>query len=566
MEVKTLAEALAQSPEKPEFFEWTFPGSPVRVRLKLDIVPGMLGHLMQNIEADIGQPHQEAGGILLGEIQGNCVEVSGFDPFVCSQQHNPLFVVTDNDRARFQETIDRWNQPDSHSQAIGYCRSQVGKTLSLHDDDVSLIDAAFQNPFHVFLLVQPADTDRWPVASFFFRDGGKVFTESVLPFPFDQALLETEARSALLRTVESEDEPEPAIPPPAGVKERRPYLALTLAAVVLSVAALAATLYPGKKVLPGPAGGSSLVLSAEPNQDGIAIVWDPALPVIRNARVGILSFQDETKREEVPLSVAAMRTGQFVYKSEGKTLRVTLEVYSAEGQRTKEMLMVVAIARADSDSGIAAARTPGPPPSLPSVSTTQTPAGPPEELLSRNPPPQFKLPARDRQEPTPTSIFAIEPPALERRPVLQAQVVPPLPAVVTPGAPPPTVVASPAADSGKEQPAQVPAPLLVAAAPTPVPTIPPKPVQQIRPELPANVKRMLQSEVSVQVHVAVDAAGRVTKATPLPTKSAIAEYAAKAAATAVLLWRFDPSHRGGQAVPGEVVVEFRFAPVAAKRW
>ena len=561
MKGRTLLEVAVDSPEKNRFYEWSFPGAPVRVRLKLELIPKILGHLVEGSDPD-SKVRKECGGILLGGIEGNCVEICDFEPFVNGQQVDPFFVLKDSDKVGFQKAVDRWKQSGTPFEAVGLCRSHMHDTLSLHEHDVSLFDAVFPNPFHVFLLVQPAGSDGWPVAAFFFRDGGNVFTESVLPFPFNQAILETEVRSTVWPASELEDRPSlPALAQTSttSTTRRAHYPILALTALILSVLALASTFYPGKKASPPSLPyASPLILSVQPSSGGLAINWDAASPVIKNARVGMLSFQNETKREEVPLSVSTLRTGQFVYRNEAKTLQVMLEVFSAEGERTRELVL---ISNPDPPAAIDVAQTTGPSPSPNTVSAPKA-AG---ERAPHTPPPQFELP--QRKQPTPISVFAMEPPPLERRQAQQSQVPPLLTTAITPG---PPLAAPLPPESSKERPgpvSQAAAPEVVVtpepSTPTPLP-VPPKPIQQVRPELPGNVRHMLQSEVVVQVRVMVDADGRVIKATPLPTKSTIAEYAGQAAAKAIRLWRFEPSYSGSQPVPGELTLEFRFAP-APKR-
>src|SRR5262249_55716071 len=142
------------------------------------------------------------------------------------------------------------------------------------------------------------------------------------------------------------------------------------------------------------------------------------------------------------------------------------------------------------------------------------------------------------------------------RPVAQNNLAPPVIPPTVSAPPPPATGLRPIGEAVVNPPTQP----QQRAMSAPVPSTPPRPVHQIRPELPNNVKSMLQGEVTVQVHVSIDASGRVTKATPIPSTSPIAGYAGAAAANAARLWRFEPSRKAGQTVPSEMVLEFRFAP------
>jgi len=75
---------------------------------------------------------------------------------------------------------------------------------------------------------------------------------------------------------------------------------------------------------------------------------------------------------------------------------------------------------------------------------------------------------------------------------------------------------------------------------------------------------MFSGEVQIQVKVIIDAAGKVTHAEPLVSKGAITEYLGKVAAAAARVWKFEPARLDGQAVPSELLLQFRFAPEKAK--
>ncbi|MFN0172085.1 MAG: TonB family protein [Bryobacteraceae bacterium] len=88
----------------------------------------------------------------------------------------------------------------------------------------------------------------------------------------------------------------------------------------------------------------------------------------------------------------------------------------------------------------------------------------------------------------------------------------------------------------------------------------PKPVKQVSPHLPPNLRAMVSRQVEVQVRVTVDPTGKVTRTEPLTTQGAVAEYLQTAASNAARLWRFEPALSGGKPVPGELILLFRFLP------
>jgi hypothetical protein len=105
---------------------------------------------------------------------------------------------------------------------------------------------------------------------------------------------------------------------------------------------------------------------------------------------------------------------------------------------------------------------------------------------------------------------------------------------------------------------------LAIAPPTPEPTpsgtvtasyVQPKPVRQVPAKLPIGL--VVRDPVEIQVKVEINAAGKVTKATPLEVKAmnyALVGPAMRAAES----WAFDPALENGRPVPSQMIVMFRF--------
>ena len=91
--------------------------------------------------------------------------------------------------------------------------------------------------------------------------------------------------------------------------------------------------------------------------------------------------------------------------------------------------------------------------------------------------------------------------------------------------------------------------------------VPPSPVKQVSPRLSARDRAELTDPVLINVRVYVDESGKVefaelmTDARRHPNLSSAAVYASRR-------WDFTPAAQGGQPVPGEVILHYRFAPPA----
>jgi hypothetical protein len=220
---------------RPHFYRWGFPGSPVRVRLKLTIVPEMLKHLLSGFQNAIPM---EYGGLLLGTTQPNHIAITGFLPFSLAQSGGAggYFVVQDEDRERFREAIRDCERSVNPVTVVGYYRGHLREGLCLNGEDLALIERFFPQAGSVFLAVRPGAPGCAPLADFFFRDMGVVFPDSILPFTFDGDMLEREAMAAQQRSLEehglrteiipaSSLPPAPSMTPSASLPEAEPVTA-----------------------------------------------------------------------------------------------------------------------------------------------------------------------------------------------------------------------------------------------------------------------------------------------------------------------------------------------------
>jgi TonB family protein len=136
---------------------------------------------------------------------------------------------------------------------------------------------------------------------------------------------------------------------------------------------------------------------------------------------------------------------------------------------------------------------------------------------------------------------------------------------LTPSAPPVTAVPVTPQVNKERQAAAPPVstpPSNLAPNPKPeetsVPITPPRAIGQFAPVLSEKVRRTIVGEAVVRVKVSVDTAGRVTSAESVTGGSPIPEALAGAAVNAVKRWQFEPARRGGEKVPGNVVLSFTF--------
>ena len=88
--------------------------------------------------------------------------------------------------------------------------------------------------------------------------------------------------------------------------------------------------------------------------------------------------------------------------------------------------------------------------------------------------------------------------------------------------------------------------------------IAPAPIRQDKPAVPPELRRRITGEVSIDVKVFVDRAGKVEYAELLSNGTGANRDLASLAVFSSRRWQFSPASRDGAAVPAEVVLRFRF--------
>jgi hypothetical protein len=268
------------------FFRWTFPGAPIRIDLPLALIERLKREALRSGAAEVG-------GMLFGEIDPDCVRLTGFEPF--PHQDGPLYSLDSSERGAFAEALLR--KPD----AVGYYRSHLRDGLSLDAADLALMCQCFPAPGNVVLLIRPEPHGE-VTAGFFFWDEGRIHSEfSFLEFPLDAAELRDSA-------------PRPQRP-------RRMPWSLAAAPLLLALAVWLTWTTP-------PAPRPELQLRAEREGPQITLRWQAPVP----ADGGRISVRDAGGERAFPLTPEQVRAGIFRYVPKGRELRFRLEVAGAASE------------------------------------------------------------------------------------------------------------------------------------------------------------------------------------------------------------------------------------------
>lgn len=571
-----LSEGLASHP----YYLWTFPGSPVRVYLRLDVVARMREQLKNSISKP--EDRAETGGILLGTARPGHIEIDGFEPILCVR-NDPYFVVSENEKPKLRAAMDRSAGSKEKSSVVGFYRSSIRTGLSLAGEDLILIEEFFQNPSNVFLVIGPGDGDE-PNAGFFFWDSGSVFGDmTFMPFPFHERLLvpcdsisppepklvQNEIPQVSLPIKSSRQPNLAASTAPVSKRWTRAEVAIpvgfVIAILTLGILFLLPKLRPSNpSQVQTPA--HVMTLAAALSGNAVVVSWDANSAPVSEAREGMLTIRDGSVRRELPLTKSMLSARNLVFKAVTETLQIQLEVYSPTGKSTRETVLVLLSPRGQEAAGEKKSapsletrlpsssdkRRPNQPSSvIPFMANQTAPAVIRAETATRVMPIEQNVTAAQSQGPTnsatpPLRIESLpileQPPNLVSRPAIENE----NPAIVQHLQPP--------APAPPPSPSPSPSPSTIS-----LPVQPPKPIRQIRAVLPVNVKALLSQEVQVQVKVSIDETGKVVRAEPLPQKG-IGGFLGVTAANAARLWKFEPARRAGQPVASEAVLQFHFGP------
>jgi hypothetical protein len=486
-----------------EVFTWTFPGSPVSIRLHLEVI-SRLARLTSGNSS--GRPAGGQAGILLGSTSSDgSIEMTGCEPVIFENGNLHQALV------HASRQIEK-RQPGSPEKILGYYRTHFQERLALEAQDLQIIDTCFQDPRNVFLLARP-DEDGPANAGFFFWDGNQVQSEfCFLEFPLDPAALPIDQVPRRIRPVPVKSatglapakEPQKA----AGQRSRWPAIAASMALALGAAGWAAWQHWHQGDAFSAPA--SSPVAQETPAQPVSEPEAQPQAPKSAPKSAPVLPEVDVNRTLPPPDPVTSAREPD----RQPEPAAPAREVHPPEPERPAP------VTTASTTVLEPAGPSPGAvPPAIPSSAPPSTPAATISPRQSAPPPGLVKAASAEPAPPT---------------------------------APPPSQVPPPAEHPVRQPPA--------AAASVPVAVLEPRAIRQVQPVVPSNVRGMLSRPLVVSVTLQIDAAGNVTDASYAPPSGTFGKYFAELALTAARRWKFEPARVGDRGVPSEKILEFRFGP------
>lgn len=367
------------------FYVWKPAGKSISVQIQFDVIDRVLLEVMRGFGA-VPKRGAEVGGILLGtaEVQGDhtLVKVEDFEIIDCDHASGPSFILSDEDRAGFEESMQRWRKgPDRRIYAVGYYRGHTREGICLAAEDLSILEEMFPEPSAIALIVKPYAT-KVSMAGIFFREEGQFKADaSPLEFPFRRKELgggvsATERLAAAARFGQQRVGEDPRLSYRQNAFEQA-------ATIEASSAGSAPVTAPAADYSPGPTLGSSMetgtakskgvrggwvwiplsfifmllgvvvgfqiALSMRPKQpvnawmeawdmtlavkktgEELTVTWDPLAPAVRNANRGALIIQSRTETQTIDLKGSQLQGGSVIYKGVPERVIFRLEVYPRE--------------------------------------------------------------------------------------------------------------------------------------------------------------------------------------------------------------------------------------------
>ena len=318
----------ASSQVLPRAYTWTFPGSPIQIRVQLAVV--------DELQRGLAQPRgSREGGLLIGITpRSGSTEITGFQ------------AASTLDAESIEALI-----ANASGKVVGYYRIDRSGSLTLDEEDLYLAKAYFHDPSSVLLRIQ-ANGSEPASACFFFWDNEQIHGD--LPFmevPLDRdqlAIAEQQRQLSQPTRVESL----PALPPfRQATPRRRSAMWLGLGLGIVAVAAAGASavyLYSNPHALPrkapvapvpvtyAPATAipavpkSELAFTVERSGADLLLSWNRESSIVSHATFGMLLIRAQNASRDIALTPEQLRLGSILYAPTADQVEIQLNVVAGE--------------------------------------------------------------------------------------------------------------------------------------------------------------------------------------------------------------------------------------------
>lgn len=262
---------------------WRAPDNRLEVRVAAAVMERMNVDVMRGFGVT-RRRGTEVGGLLIGHfLEGSpaTVHITDYEAISCEYAFGPSYVLSDHDRPRFDEALQRWRSNSRNKpHAVGFFRSHTRDELALGTPDLDLFRASFAQGTAIALLVKPFIT-RTSLAAFFPGSNGVIPVDVASePVPFAAA----EAAVAP-QPLPATPAPSAVSPPPPGTKSSH-----------LSDAIRRVTLEPSQTA--SPVALAPKVLSAEEFGPRFSLLGDRSKP---EEPLASHTIEEQSERPSTPV-------------------------------------------------------------------------------------------------------------------------------------------------------------------------------------------------------------------------------------------------------------------------
>lgn len=181
----------AESLQASAFYRWEVAEKAISIYFNLDLMDRLEREVLASFKA-VTKRGSEIGGVMVGRVVPGAektISIEQFEPVECDYSRGPLYMLSDEDKVRLKQAVERVKSLGNGLTVAGYFRSNTRRELVLDEEDIDIAKELFSDPNHVFLLVRPFAM-KPSLGGFFFWENGDIRAEgSYLEFPFKRAEL-----------------------------------------------------------------------------------------------------------------------------------------------------------------------------------------------------------------------------------------------------------------------------------------------------------------------------------------------------------------------------------------
>ncbi|HYP05549.1 MAG TPA: Mov34/MPN/PAD-1 family protein [Bryobacteraceae bacterium] len=293
------------------------------LRYRAAVMEGLRRHAVDKFMS-IPRGGLEVGGLLLGRVDGETIEVNDSEEFVVDYTNGPSYRFTAADTDKLRQRLQT-----SPEQVVGWWHSHTRSEIDLSEEDLSLHREFWPAAHTVALVIKPFKFDPAQVAVYLPNSSSdplaacaRFALEGPKPKPREALVA---ASSPVVVPIARRNSQTAAVS--RGGHRRRAYAAVAgLVAVLLGAAWLA---IPSRPPDPPP---QTLGLTLSNTADQLTVRWDRNAELIQSSVGGELIITDGPQTTRIPLAIDSLTGGTLAYMRRSGKVEVRLRARSRDNE------------------------------------------------------------------------------------------------------------------------------------------------------------------------------------------------------------------------------------------